>query len=104
MTNQTAAGSTPVVDGTGVRFTLFHDTRGPVVVEVARSTLRRIFQARSDAPDDLLDAYVNHQARIHQVATGKVPRDGMLLLSDGDFSETPLHTDAPHRSTHHAAD
>ena len=95
MTNQTAAGNTPVVDGTGVRFTLFHDTRGPVVVEIARSTLRRIFQARSDAPDDLLDAYVNHQARIHQVATVKVPSDGMLLLADGDFASTlpnPSHS------------
>ncbi|WP_420225764.1 hypothetical protein [Pigmentiphaga litoralis] len=88
MTNQTAAGNTPVVDGTGVRFTLFHDTRGPVVVEIACSTLRRIFQARSDAPDDLLDAYVKHQAQIHQAATVKVPSNGMVLLADGDFAST----------------
>ena len=85
MLTRVAAGSTPVVDGSGVRFTVFHETRGPLVYEISRSALVALFDAASEGPDDLLDAYVRGQAEIHETACKTVGAQGLNLLTEADF-------------------
>ncbi|OVZ63709.1 hypothetical protein CDO44_03355 [Pigmentiphaga sp. NML080357] len=75
MPNRLAAGTTPLATKNGVRFTLFHETRGPQVYEVDAQVLRTRFGAPDDRVDHLLTAYLAGQAEIHDVATA-VPGGG----------------------------
>lgn len=68
MSNRLAAGTTPLATGRGVRFTLFHETRGPQVYEVDARVLRARFGAPDDRADHLLTAYLAAQSEIHDVA------------------------------------
>ena len=85
MSTRGAAGSTPVVDGSGVRFTVFHETRGPLVYEISGRALVILFDAASEAPDDLLDAYVRGQAEIHETACKTLGGQGLIMLTEADF-------------------
>ncbi|MDX3907783.1 MAG: hypothetical protein QHC78_19015 [Pigmentiphaga sp.] len=69
MPHRLAAGATPLATKSGVRFTLFHETRGPQVFEVDAQVLRTRFGAPDDRVDHLLTAYLAGQAEIHDVAT-----------------------------------
>lgn len=68
MPNRLAAGSTPLATAQGVRFMLFHETRGPQVYEVDARVLRLRFGAPDERADHLLAAYLAGQAEIHDVA------------------------------------
>lgn len=85
MSNTVAAGSTPVVDGAGVRFTVFHETRGPLVYEISARALLSLFDAASAGPEDLLDAYTKGQSKIHEVACTTVGAPGLTVLTEADF-------------------
>lgn len=61
MTEDITRATEPVVDQSGVRFTVFFEVRGPQVFEVSARVLVDVFKARSYHPDDLLDAFTRHQ-------------------------------------------
>lgn len=88
MMTRVAAGTAPVADGTGVRFTVFHEVSGPRVFEVPAQILQARFGAPSIAPDDLLAAYTRGQARIHEAASRVDTRPGITVLADSDFEPT----------------
>ena len=68
MTEDITRASEPVVDQSGVRFTVFFEVRGPQVFEVSARVLVDVFKARSHHPDDLLAAFTQHQETIASAA------------------------------------
>jgi len=68
MTEDITRASEPVVDQSGVRFTVFFEVRGPQVFEVSARVLVDVFRARSYRPDDLLAAFTQHQETIANAA------------------------------------
>ncbi|AZG08328.1 hypothetical protein EGT29_10770 [Pigmentiphaga sp. H8] len=88
MPHRLAAGTTPLATRDGVRFTLFHETRGPQVYEVEAQVLRSCFGAPDDRVDHLLTAYLAGQAEIHDVAAGVPggPHGSITRLGPQDFA------------------
>jgi len=68
MTEDITRASEPIVDQSGVRFTVFFEVRGPQVFEVSARVLVEVFKARSYHPDDLLAAFTQHQEQIASAA------------------------------------